>query len=195
MKVLLKLDGRTESGGAPMLMHCDRLADPLDEYARAISAISGKRKKTEEELLEISRLEFLGGLYLNGNGPCIPANNIHRCLRDGATKHKRGKDVPRGVWPIDIHADLQYDGPRDPEELWKSQEFALRKPVGINSKRVVRTRPVFVDWQAQLTVEVDPVIFDLHHLKVFWEDAGKYYGIGDMRPYYGKFHGTLEEVQ
>lgn len=195
MKVLLKLDGRTASGGAPLIMHNERLADPLDETTRAIAAVSKKRNKTEADHMEIGRLEFHGGLYTNGNGPCIPAWNIIRCLQDGAKRQKRGVDVLRGVSPLVDHADVQYDGPRDPDELWKQGGFALRKTVGVQRSRTVRTRPVFTDWQAELPVEVDPTVFDLDTLAVALRDAGKFSGLGDMRPIYGKFVGTVEVVE
>lgn len=193
MKVLLHLDGRTESGGAPLIMHNERLADPLDDHTRAIAAVSKKRNKTEADHLEIARLEFLGGLYTNGNGPCIPAWNIIRCLQDGAKRHKRGADVLRGVYPITQHADVQYDGSRDPDAMWKEGGFSLRKTVGIQRSRTVRTRPMFTDWQAELAVEVDPTVFDLDTLQNIWREAGVYAGLGDMRPVYGRFIGTAKE--
>lgn len=194
MKVILKLDGRTASGGSPLVMHNERLADPLDEHTRSISAVAKKRNKTEADHMEIGRLEFLGGLYANGNGPCLPAWNILRCLQDGAKRHKRGVDVLRGVYPITDHADIKYDGPRDPEELWKAGSFSLRKTVGVQRSRTVRTRPIFIDWQAEIPVEVDPTIWDLDTLRHCWKDAGVYAGLGEMRPIYGRFLATVEEV-
>jgi hypothetical protein len=192
MEVVLVMDGRAASGGAPLLMHNERLADPLDEATRAIAAISKKRNKTEADHLEISRLEFLGGMYVNGNGPCLPGWNIIRCLQDAARRHKRGQDVLRGVYPKDEHTDVLYDGPREPDELWKAGTFALRKSVGVQRARTMRTRPVFQDWQAELAVEVDSTVFDLDTLRNIWREAGVYVGIGDMRPVYGRFAGTIE---
>lgn len=192
MKVILNLDGRTASGGSPLVMHNERLADPLEDVVREIAKISKKRNKTEANHLEIARLEFHGGLYVNGNGPCLPAWNILRCLQDGAKRHKRGVDVPRGVYPILEHTDVLYDGPRDPDELWKDGTFALRKTVGIQRSRTMRTRPIFTNWQAALPAEVDMAIWDLDTLRNCWADAGKYSGLGEMRPIYGRFVGTIE---
>lgn len=192
MKVLLKLDGRFASGGSPLIMHSERLADPLNDFTRAIAAISKKRNKTEADHTEIGRLEFLGGMYTNGDGPCLPAWNVLRCLQDGAKRHKRGVDVLRGVYPLSEHADLIYEGPRDPDELWKAGTFSLRKTVGIQRSRTVRTRPIFTDWRAELLVEVDPTVFDLDTLANCFRDAGVYAGIGDMRPVHGRFAGTVE---
>lgn len=195
MKVLLKLDGRAQAGGSPLLMHNERLADPLDPIVRDISAISKKRNKTEADHAEIGRLEFHGGMYANGNGPCLPAWNILRCLQDGAKRHKRGVDVLRGVYPIGDHADVMYDGPRDPDELWRDGGFALRKSVGVQRARTMRTRPIFSEWTCELPVEVDPTVFDVDTLTNCWKDAGTYCGIGDMRPIYGRFQATVEVIK
>ena len=196
MKVLLKLEGQSA-----LVMHNERLADPLDEFTRAIGAVSKKRQKTEADHLEIARLEFYGGLYanpmipgpaeVNGQVPCIPAWNIIRCLQDGGKRHKRGADVLRGVYPLDESALLTYDGPASAEELWKEGGFALRKTVGVQRSRTVRTRPIFSEWQAELPVEVDSTVFDLDTLQHIWKDAGVYAGLGEMRPVYGRFVGTI----
>lgn len=191
MKVLLMLDGRTEAGGAPLIMHNEQLADPLNDFTRQIAKVSQKRKKTDAEYLELGHLEFLGGLYTNGNGPCLPAFNVLRCLQDGAKRTKRGADVLRGVTPLVQHVDIAYDGPRDAEEMWKAGGFALRKAVGIKQARTMRTRPIFHDWTAVIPVEVDATVFDPDTLANIWHDAGRYSGMGDMRPIYGRFKGTL----
>lgn len=193
MQVVLNLDGRTASGGSPLVCHNERLADPLDDIVRTISTFTAKRKKTEADHMEIARLEFLGGLYTNGNGPCLPAWNILRCLQDGARRHKRGLDVPRGIYPRAEHADVDYDGPRDPDVMWKAGTFSLRKTVGVQRSRTMRTRPIFTEWQAKLPIEVDPTVFDLDTLANIWKDAGIYAGLGEMRPVYGRFAATLKE--
>ena len=203
MQVTLHLDGRVASGGSALIMHNERLADPLDDFTQAIQAISKKRGKTLSDHEELAHLEFLGGLYttpplsypLNGARPkvCVPAWNVLRCLQDGGKRHKRGADVPRGIYPLAEFALVQYDGPTGPEKLWQAGGFSLRKSVGIQRSRTMRTRPFFNDWQAELPIEVDAAIFDLHALRNIWKDAGTYCGLGDMRPVYGRFVGTVKE--
>jgi hypothetical protein len=203
MQVKLKLDGRTSYGGSALVMHNERLADPLDPFVQALSEITGKRKKTTADHEEIAHLEFLGGLYttpaldypLNGSKPkpCVPAWNVLRCLQDGGRRSKRGLDVPRGIYPLAECAEIQYEGPTDPEKLWQEGSFSLRKSVGIQRSRTMRTRPIFTDWQAELPVEVDATVFDLHTLKKIWKEAGIYAGLGEMRPVYGRFIATVEE--
>jgi hypothetical protein len=209
MKVLLKADGHTTSGGTPLIMHSERLADPLDSCTQSIAGVSKKKNKTLADHEEIARREFLGGLYTtpsieltdkgqmthNSQKVCVPAWNVLRCLQDGATRQKRGRDVLRGIQPLVVNADLTYDGPEAPEDLWKAGTFALRKTVGVQRSRTVRTRPMFDGWQLELPIEVDATVFDVHTLRVAWADAGKYAGLGDMRPVYGRFVGTIDVLE
>jgi len=205
MQLLLKADGNLAVGGSSVLMmHSERLADRLDEFTRAIAAISKKRNKTEADEEEIGRLEFYGGLYtepqipspadLNGQVICLPAWNILRCLQEGATRQKRGKDVLRGVYPLADHVPLTFDGPTDVIERWQGG-YWLRKTVGVQRSRTVRTRAIFTGWTFEFAIEVDPNVFDVHTLRVAWHDAGIYVGLGEMRPIQGRFDGTVEEVK
>lgn len=195
----------TATGEAALVMHNERLADPLDSLTRAIAAVTSKRKKTITDHEEISRLEFFGGLYTTeliefvGDDVVIPddctvtvpAWNLLRCLQDGAKRDKRGLDVLRGVHPLVEYAELDYKGEHDPLAMWKSQEYVLRKTVGVQRARTTRTRPIITDWTITLPVEVDPEVFDLDALAHSWGMAGRYAGLGEMRPVYGRFVGTV----
>ncbi len=210
MEIKLVADGHTDAGGMALVMHNERLADPLDPITRRLAGITKKRNKTEADHLEIARTEFYGGLYCSTpitvgedgeilvpseSVPVVPAWNLLRCLQDGAKRHKRGPDVLRGVHPLTDNASLEYEGPIDPETLWKSGQFALRKGVGVQRSRTIRTRPIFTEWRAVLDIELDMNVFDVDTLQVFWGDAGRYAGLGEMRPVYGRFCGTVEEAK
>lgn len=198
MQVTLKLSGETA-----LVMHNERMADPIDPFKLAVAEITGKRKKTIPDHEEIGRLEFFGGLYtdppldypLTGEkcAPCIPAWNVLRCLQDGGKRFKRGMDVPRGIYPLAENAKLEYKGPTDPEALWKDGGFSLRKTVGVQKSRTMRTRPIFPEWSAELPIEVDSQIFNLDDLRLIWKAAGVYAGLGEMRPVYGRFAASIKE--
>jgi hypothetical protein len=209
LRVILVANGHTEDGGTPLVMHSERLVDPLDEFVIAIAGISGKRTKTVADHAEMSRLEFYGGMYAdpplslaqvnaskNGSVPVIPAVNILRCLQAGASaKSKDGENVKRGVHFLQDTAVLEYDGPKDPVKLYADPDgrFLLRKSVGIQRKRVMRTRPMFADWSLRLPVEVDAHIFNFNVIQAAWAHAGRYCGLGEMRPVYGRFVATIEK--
>ena len=206
MQVTLKADGRAAAGGSSSLVvHNERLADPLDFFTREVQKIAKKRGKTEADHEAIGRWEFFGGLYTapvlgieDVYGSCdvvigLPAWNILRCLQDGATRHKRGRDVLRGVYPLTSFVPLAYNGPADPVAAWQAGCW-LRKTVGVQRSRTVRTRPMFTEWSYEMDVEVDATVFDLDTLRNCWHDAGVYVGQAEMRPVYGRFAGTIVEV-
>jgi hypothetical protein len=188
MRVIL--DGRAASNGSPLLMHNERLADPLNEFALEIGKLSRKRGKTETDHLAIARLEFVGGLYYDENdGPVMPVWNIVRCIQNAGKQHKLGASVLRGVIPATETTPVIYEGPRDIEGMWEAGTFALRKSVGIGSSRTMRTRPVFTDWRIEALIEVDLRILDPEKINQLVEEAGRYQGLGDNRPVYGRFLG------
>lgn len=207
MQYELVADGHPDVNGMAVVMHNERLADPLDSITRALGAVTAKRKKTITDHEEIGRLEWFGGLYttepieaVDGEiivppnaQVAIPAWNLLRSLQDGAKRHKRGLDVLRGIHPLAEHATFEFDGPTDVFELWQKGTFMLRKTVGVQRARTTRTRPIFHPWKATLLVEVDPVVFDLDTLATMWADAGRYAGLGEMRPVYGRYNATVRE--
>lgn len=201
MKLVLRADGRAEVGGSPLICHNERLADPLDPFTRAIQTIAKKRSKQEADHLEIGHLECLGGLYTDppietpddedGQTIGVPAWNVIRCLQDGAVRQRKGKDVLRGVHPLDTFCQLSYPGPQDAEGMWR-EKLWLRKTVGVQRARTMRTRPMFTEWTFELPIEADEVLWDLDKLQQAWADAGRFEGLGEMRPIYGRFLGTID---
>ena len=193
MRVIL--DGRAESNGTPLLMHNERLADPLNEFALEIGKISKKRGKTETDHLEIARLEFVGGMYFDdADGPVMPVWNVVRMIQNAGKRHKLGASVLRGVIPATQTTPVIYDGPRDIEGMWEAGTFACRKSVGIGSSRTMRTRPVFTDWRVEAEIEVDLTVLDPEKISQLVEEAGRYEGLGDNRPVYGRFLGRAELI-
>lgn len=180
----------TFTGTAPLMMHNVRLADSLDPYTRQLAAISSKRKKTDDDRLEMSRIEFLGGLYHDEDmGPYIPAENVFRCLMNAATVNRAGKKIERGVIIQSRRIPLAYDGPREPEKMWGTgeSEFVDRRVVAVMGKRIVRTRPIFNTWAIDFNVLLNPQVLDEDEFRVTLENAGTMIGLGDYRRFYGKF--------
>lgn len=177
-----------------MLCHNIRLSDPLDPIVRAIKEISGKRKKTDEDLERIERLEFEGGLYLSSDGPVLPGANIEKCLVEGARVTKQGKQVERGLIVTEMDVPIRYDGPRAVEDLWAEPQFRSRMSVKVSTSRIMRCRPMFPEWTLELTATVDPGQLNLDALQAIVADAGAMVGLGDYRPRYGRFVGAVEEL-
>jgi len=183
-------------GTAPLLMHSSRLSNPLDPATKAFKKVSGKRTKTDEDHLEMARLEHAGSLYIGDQtGPFVPGDNVFRCLWDAAKKSKSGVKVKEGVVITSDASPLIYAGPRDIAGLWADSNFVHQASVKVGMARVTRTRPVFAQWSTDVQGLVDPNILDIEDLGSIAETAGMIIGLGDWRPRYGRFVATLTEVK
>jgi hypothetical protein len=191
MRVDVQLRGTT-----PLLMHNVQLADPDNEWTKAIARINAKASDmTEDDRHEKARLQWFGGLYVgrNGNpGPVIPTANLRRCFRDAAAATKQGKTITRAVVPIELEAALLYDGPRDLQELFKLPHFVHTTMVGINRGRVQGTRPIFPHWEVRCRFELVTELLDFDKFVEIVRRAGITEGLGDNRVNgFGRFESKV----
>jgi hypothetical protein len=174
-------------GVAPLLMRNGRLADPLDEFAKAMKELTGKRKKTDADHMEIGRIEFLGGLYTDDDGhPGIPGENIEGMFNHAAGAHKLKQQVQSGLMSNGFWK-MKYEGPKSPDVLWKDKRFVDRRGVGVMSSRVIRTRPIFRKWELEFDVDYAPEMISKNNVMMLAEHAGRFCGLCDHTPKFGRF--------
>jgi hypothetical protein len=184
------------TGVSDLIMHRGGLADPLDEHSKLIKQIAGKRKKTDDDLVELAHREFIGCIYYDlAIGPYVPTDNIHAAIVAGAKASKQGRAAtaaifissPKGneaIIPVDD------DGPRDPEEMWNDpmRRFVFTRGVRIKNSRVMRTRcKIPAGWQLKFILEFDHGLLDATAVETAMLDCGARVGFGDWRPKYGRF--------
>ena len=193
----------TIEGIRPLIMHNGRLANPLDEHTKALKAAAHKRQKTDDDVIELARLEFMGGLYYDAKeGPVLPADNINACMFEGARVRKLGKvfETCVEVLPGSFGPDytfgykLNYKGPRDANALWETSSHRLTKGVRIGQSKVMRTRPKFDKWACTFQIEVTDDGPEKDVILEALTDAGRSKGIGDWTPRYGRFEVTSLEA-
>ena len=179
-------------GVSPLLMHSDRASDPLSRDAQWLSEITGKRKKTETDIIELARREFHCSLYLDTAGrPTIPIDNVHSCLYAAAKRRKEGPLFSGSFTVSSVNFD--YDGPDEPDALWEQQDtFVDRRSVKVGTSRVIRTRAIFPVWSLKVEAEHDPDVADFFNIKLWAEIAGTRIGLGDYRPQRGGLFGRFE---
>lgn len=183
------------TGSTPLLMHNIRLADPDDEIVEEIAKLTSKKKKTKDDRVEIARLEFLGGLYIDEDGPFIPSQNFRRMIVEAGKVHKKGKDVQRAVVMRDVSASLEYEGPRRADQLWENKAFRHRCAVGIRGARTMRTRPMFAKWSARFDVELLTDVMDQGTFVDLLELASRAEGLCDYRSGgYGRFDTVIKQA-
>lgn len=188
MDLILKV-----TGTVPLIMHNAQLSDPLNQFSKALKELTSKRIKTDDDLAEMAKREWLGGLYYDNElGPYIPGPNIQRSLLDAARMHKRGKSVERGVFVTTNENALMYAGSRSAGVLVEDENFRLRASVKVGQQRVMRCRPMFRDWSLTAEIYVDETQLDLADFRSIADNAGKFIGLGDWRPTYGRFVAQVE---
>ena len=74
------------------------------------------------------------------------------------------------------------------EIILDPQEYIIHEePVVIQRSRVMSWRPKFKEWSCSFTIEIVDDMINQSTLKEILETAGKYKGVGDYRPEYGRF--------
>lgn len=179
------------TSSAPLIMHNGQTADPLNKWSKSIKEISSKRAKTEADHQELARLEFMAALYLDENGPVIPAYVIEGALVAAAKKTKEGTLAKSGCYCLE-HARLDYEGPRQAAELWNDERFRLSAIVRVQTDRVRRTRPIFQNWSALVSISVEDTLVNPARVDEWINTAGSQIGLCDWRPQHGRF--TVEKM-
>jgi hypothetical protein len=182
------------TGEAPILMHNGQLANPLNKHAKRLKALTSKRQKSDEDHAAVMHAEWLGGLYINDQGPFVPCDNLEAALKAAAKQQKLGKKFGSGVQVIETEIPLQYEGPRDAEGLWL-QEFWDIRAVKVGTARVQRCRPLFKEWSCTFTVAYDPRDVNRREVEQAIHEAGRVAGLFDRRPEkggrFGKFSAEI----
>jgi hypothetical protein len=177
----------TIRGLTPLIMHNGRLSDPLDEATQALSRLTSKRNKTLDDHRAVSKAEWMGSLYVTEKGaPCLPGEVIEAALCEGARKYKLGKAAKGGII-VAGDFPLVYDGPKTPAKLWDHGGFLKRASARVGTNRVIRSRPIFPQWEVSFEVQWDPALVKDDTTVLEIVDAAGQSGICDWRPKFGRF--------
>ncbi len=183
-------------GVSALLCHNGQTADPRNTFAKAMKAVSSKRKKTDADLDELARLEWLAGLYRFRDELVIPDYVLESTMIAGAKKSKRGPQAKCGLFFTE-HAVLNFPG--KPEaindeslaEMFESGDYTHTIGVRVSTSKVMRTRPIFRGWSCEATAQYDPDVLNQRDIEEIAVDAGKLVGLGDWRPKHGRFEAEV----
>ncbi|NYT67983.1 hypothetical protein C7440_1071 [Pusillimonas noertemannii] len=176
------------TGTSPLMMHSDKLANPLNPATKAHKELTGKRKKTDDDHLAIARSEFIAGAYWDDvTGFYVPGQNFDATFWTGAKLQKLGVHWKRGCLVMTDKAKLLFDGPKTPEKLWEDLRFVDCRGVKVGQSKVMRYRPIFPEWEASLEVAVNTDVIDVAEVKKAIDDAGALIGVCEYRPRFGRF--------
>lgn len=176
------------TGTSPLMMHSDKLANPLNPATKDHKALTSVRKKSDETHEAIAKSEFIAGAYWSEReGFFIPAANFDATFWAGAKLSKLGVYWKRGALVVTDAAKLLFDGPPTPEALWEDRRFVDVRGVRVGTAKLMRYRPIFLEWATRLEVAVNPDVLDIEQVKKAIEDAGALIGTCEYRPRFGRF--------
>jgi|SRR3990167_2859656 len=79
--------------------------------------------------------------------------------------------------------------------ILNQQNYEIHEePVVIQRNRVMSWRPKFKEWSCEFTINIEDDMINSQILKEILESAGKYKGVGDHRPEYGRFKIDSYEI-
>jgi hypothetical protein len=181
-----------------LMVNNPQMANPLFPLARRLAALTSKRKKTEEDQLEIQALKWRGSLYSDETeetegekiGPYLPDENLWTAIEQGAKKTKEGDLVRDGLEGSGTKLKIEYDGPRDMATMYidKAGRFVDVRDAKIGRSRIQAARAIFpVGWAIEAEFLFDPEILDYDKLVRFVKIAARRIGIGTYRKKFGRF--------
>ena len=167
-------------GIKPLLMHSTRGMTEGPKLARGAIL----PPKEEAEL----------ALYKNKAGQVvIPGDSILGAIKAASSDFKvKGKGKATYKKFVDSGLEIETDAVISPQE-WELDS----RPVAVQKSRIIRCRPRFDEWSAEFVISVLDTdtwidVFDEEYggggvLKDILEAAGKFKGLCDFRPRFGRF--------
>ena len=182
-------------GLSPIILHSCQCVNPLHPISLEMKKLTSKRKKTEEDIVKLSDLEWEAGLYWNDEvGVYIPAENLEATIREAAKSSKLGKHFQKGFMVKDMMVPLDIGEELTKEEMRSDARFRDVRPMKVQQSRVLRTRPRFNMWNLTFTAAYDEKILNFEDVVNAFEYGGQYVGLCDSRPKYGKFTAKITEL-
>lgn len=176
------------TGKAPLLMHSDRFANPIDPMTKAHKELTSKRKKTDEDHIAIARSEYLGSCYWRKDvGFFIPGQNLDSCLIAAAKLQKLGTRFKQGVQVVEDELTLDGFAKKSPTDLWEIPDHIDCRGVKVGTAKLMRYRPIFRQWATRATIAFNDEVVNESEIKKAIADAGLMIGLGDYRPRFGRF--------
>lgn len=199
-------------GLSPMIVHNGGNINPLDPVNKLKKEFTGKRKKTDDDHLNIYRIDWFQGLYVDGsfdlsfvdgsklyavgeNLPSVvlPIKCVKACIKSGAKLSRNGKGMDRAVQFTKVDFYRTSDSGRklsfpDINKMSDDPNYIDSTVMTVARASILRHRPIFKEWAAEVSGFIAEEMMNPDDLKLAIEMAGQFEGINDSRSYgYGRF--------
>lgn len=198
-------------GVSPLLLSNNQCSDPLSQASKDKKFFTSKSKKVDQDHMNLRLIDWVHSCYWSTPGqvviddtencidfdgfanPTLPSVNFARCLRNGATAFKLGKEVNRALI-VENEPLLDYAGPKTAGEMVSDPRFILTSPVVRMKTTNWITRLVLPQWGVNYSVTIDDERISVSDLERIVQNAGRFEGLGTWRPRYGRFIAELTEL-
>ena len=182
-KIQFKIEGTQ-----PLMLNNSQVVNPFNKYTLALKPLTSKKKKTEDDMNEIYRLQFESSLYMNGGTYIIPGDHFWKSITTAAKEQKLGKKFEQS---FQIMTDCVLDFPEKdmtPSELYAEKSHVdIRDGVIMGRSRVPVCRAIFTEWNTMVECWYDETQIDKADILRIVEVAGIRYGVGTYRKKFGRF--------
>ena len=180
----------TIEGVCPVLFHRWSCVDIADKAAAAKGSAMKKTDNVESYITRNAQGELcLPGEYL-GQSLILAA----KFLQDPRSPRKSKMDIYKaGVFPLTELAPIYVEGQTAAAKEW---DYLDQRRVMVQRNGVTRSRPAFnTGWRATVEFQVTlSQYIPKHELHETLSNAGKFVGVADYRPRFGRFIVTNYEV-
>lgn len=175
------------TGTTPLMLNNPQTVNPFNKYSKMLKPLTSKRTKTEDDLMEISRIKFLSSLYINNGVYVIPSSHFEKSIIDASKERKLGKKFERS-FRIFNDCSLSFkDKDKDPEQLYELGIYVDVRAVGIKQSKITTTRVIIPEWSTTVECMFDESQLDEKDITEIFKIAGQRYGVGTYRRLYGRY--------
>jgi hypothetical protein len=185
--IKFRVEGKEE-----LLMANPRTVDPFDPYTILKKQITAKRKKTDEDQLDLRRLDVESKIYWDDSiGVYVPATWVSAALAGNSWMRAkiRKAEVRSAVFPVDRRIKLNYEKSncvKSIKDISGNPFFVKTMLLKQGQVKIAKCAPVFHEWSFETSLNFDKAIIDRSTLTELLAYAAMYGGFGDFRPTYGR---------
>jgi hypothetical protein len=156
----------------------------FNRFSEDVGSATPPRKKSYDD-----REEALKRLYLTEDKQIYtPAEHLDRSMQNASVNFKySGRKTFKDYFKAAVFA-------RPDAIVHKNQEWVIdKRPVVIKGARIMRVRPKLEQWGLDFDIEVWDSSIEKKNVNEILAYAGRFVGIGDYRPKFGRFIVTRFE--
>ena len=188
----------TITGTLPLLMNNPQVVDPFNKFKKEMVLITNKKKKTDDDLLHLRKLEIASKIYWEeGKGVCVPASWLIASV--AAVAFKRSKiskaTIRSCLTASEDYFKLSYSGSekvKKADDIVLNEEFTKIMILKQKDVKICKAVPCFHNWSFNAVLTLDEDTINRKELQDLLDYSSKYVGFGDFRPTFGKAEATFK---